>query len=44
MENTNTRQQKIAKQIQRDIAEIIQKEYSATLRGILVTVDRKSVV
>ena len=38
MENTNTRQQKIAKQIQRDIAEIIQKEYSATLRGILVTV------
>ena len=38
MENTNTRQQKIAKQIQRDIAEIIQREYSAMLRGILVTV------
>ena len=38
MENTNTRQQKIAKQIQRDIAEIIQREYSALLRGILVTV------
>ena len=38
MENTNTRQQKIAKQIQRDIAEIIQREYSAALRGTLVTV------
>ena len=38
MENTNTRQQKIAKQIQRDIAEIIQRDYSALLRGILVTV------
>lgn len=38
MENTNTRQQKIAKQIQRDIAEIIQREYSSLLRGILVTV------
>ena len=38
MENTNTRQQQIAKQIQRDIAEIIQREYSSLLRGILVTV------
>ena len=38
MENTNTRQQKIAKQIQRDIAEIIQRDFSALLRGILVTV------
>ena len=38
IENTNTRQQKIAKQIQKDIAEIIQREYSAVLRGILVTV------
>jgi ribosome-binding factor A len=38
IENTNTRQQKIAKQIQRDIAEIIQREYSALLRGVLVTV------
>ena len=38
MENTNTRQQKIAKQIQKDIAEIIQREHSAALRGTLVTV------
>ena len=38
MENTNTRQQKIAKQIQRDIAEIIQREYSSALHGTLVTV------
>ena len=38
MESTNTRQQKIAKQIQKDIAEIIQHEYSASLRGTLVTV------
>ena len=38
MESTNTRQQKIAKQIQKDIAEIIQREYSASLRGTLVTV------
>ena len=38
MENTNTRQQKIAKQIQKDIAEIIQREYSSALRGTLVTV------
>lgn len=34
----NTRQQKIAKQIQRDIAEIFQRDLSATLRGTLVTV------
>ena len=33
-----TRQQKIAKQIQRDIAEIFQRDLSATLRGTLVTV------
>ena len=38
MENTHTRQQKIAKQIQKDIAEIIQREYSSALRGTLVTV------
>lgn len=38
MESTNTRQQKIAKQIQRDIAEIFQREQAATLRGTLVTV------
>lgn len=34
----NTRQQKIAKQIQRDIAEIFQRDLSAALRGSLVTV------
>ena len=34
----NTRQQKIAKQIQRDIAEILQRDHSSLLRGILVTV------
>lgn len=34
----NTRQQKIAKQIQRDIAEIFQRDLSASLRGSLVTV------
>ena len=34
----NTRQQKIAKQIQRDIAEIFQRDLSAALRGTLVTV------
>ena len=38
MESTNTRQQKIAKQIQKDVAGIIQREFSATLRGTLVTV------
>ena len=38
MERTNTRQQKIAKQIQKDVAGIIQREYSAALRGTLVTV------
>ncbi|MBQ7311709.1 MAG: 30S ribosome-binding factor RbfA [Alistipes sp.] len=38
MESTNTRQQKIAKQIQKDVAGIIQREYSAALRGTLVTV------
>ena len=34
----STRQQKIARQIQRDIAEILQKEFADTLRGTLVTV------
>ncbi|MBR2367465.1 MAG: 30S ribosome-binding factor RbfA [Alistipes sp.] len=34
----STRQQKIARQIQRDIAEIFQKEMADTLRGKLVTV------
>lgn len=34
----STRQQKIARQIQRDIAEIFQKELADTLRGKLVTV------
>ncbi|MBR2429432.1 MAG: 30S ribosome-binding factor RbfA [Alistipes sp.] len=34
----STRQQKISRQIQRDIAEILQKELSDTLRGTLVTV------
>ena len=33
-----TRQQKISRQIQRDIAEILQKELADTLRGTLVTV------
>lgn len=34
----NTRQQKIAKQIQKDIAEIFQKEGRELVRGLLVTV------
>ncbi|MBQ0081180.1 MAG: 30S ribosome-binding factor RbfA [Alistipes sp.] len=34
----NTRQQKIAKQIQKDIAEILLKEYREALLGVLVTV------
>ena len=38
IENTDTRQQKIAKQIQRDIAEILQKEGKAIVGGSLVTV------
>ena len=33
-----TRQQKIAKQIQRDMAEIFQKEGAEIVRGVLVTV------
>lgn len=33
-----TRQQKIAKQIQKDVAEIFQKEGVALVRGLLVTV------
>ncbi|MDE6375345.1 MAG: 30S ribosome-binding factor RbfA [Alistipes sp.] len=34
----NTRQQKIARQIQKDIAEIFQKEGAAIVSGLLVTV------
>ena len=34
----STRQQKISRQIQRDIAEILQKELSEVTRGSLVTV------
>jgi len=34
----NTRQQKIAKQIQKDIAEILQQELPEVVRGSLVTV------
>lgn len=34
----NTRQQKIAKQIQRDMAEIFQKEGADVVRGTMVTV------
>ena len=34
----STRQQKLSRQIQRDIAELLQKELAATLRGTLVTV------
>ena len=34
----NTRQQKIAKQIQRDVAEIFQRDIVESLRGSLVTV------
>ena len=34
----NTRQQKIAKQIQKDVAEILQKEGADLVRGMLVTV------
>ena len=33
-----TRQQKIARQIQRDIADIFQKEAAAVVRGVMVTV------
>ncbi len=34
----NTRQQKVAKQIQKDIADIFQKEAAHLVRGLLVTV------
>ena len=34
----NTRQQKIARQIQKDVAEIFQKEGAAIVSGLLVTV------
>lgn len=33
-----TRQQKVSKQIQRDIAEILQREMTQELRGVLTTV------
>ena len=36
--NQNTRQQKIARQIQRDMAEILQKEGAAIVAGRMVTV------
>ncbi len=38
MEVESTRQQKIAKQIQRDIADIFQKECRELFKGILLTV------
>ncbi len=39
METTETtRQQKISKQIQRDIAEILQKDYREHFKGMLLTV------
>ncbi len=38
MEMESTRQQKVAKQIQRDLAEILQKEYNTTFKGLLLTV------
>ncbi len=39
MNNTeSTRQQKVSKQIQRDIADIFQKEGAAIVKGILTTV------
>lgn len=34
----STRQQKIARQIQKDVAEILQREHSAMLQGVMVTV------
>jgi ribosome-binding factor A len=34
----STRQQKIARQIQRDIADIFQKEAASIVRGVMVTV------
>ncbi len=38
MEVETTRQQKIAKQIQRDIADIFQRECRELFKGILLTV------
>lgn len=38
MDNNNTRQQKIARQIQRDVAEILQKDAADVVRGSLTTV------
>ncbi len=38
MEMESTRQQKVAKQIQRDLAEIIQKDYNTIFKGLLLTV------
>ena len=37
-ENLSTRQQKIARQIQRDMADIFLKEAAAFLQGVMVTV------
>lgn len=38
MENSNTRQQKIARQIQRDIADIFGKEAAHVVKGVMTTV------
>ncbi len=38
MMTENTRQQKVARQIQRDIADILQREGAHLVRGLLVTV------
>ncbi len=38
MENLTTRQQKIARQIQRDVAEIFQRDVRGALQGAMVTV------
>ncbi|MCH5330007.1 MAG: 30S ribosome-binding factor RbfA [Alistipes sp.] len=38
MENTNTRQQKIARQIQRDMADIFGKEAAHIVKGVMTTV------
>ncbi len=38
MEMESTRQQKVAKQLQRDLAEIIQKDYNMIFKGLLLTV------
>ena len=38
MDNSNTRQQKVEKQIQKDMAEILQREMPEVTSGALVTV------